>query len=212
MSADGGGDIDILLPALRFETSNTLRLQGMKCAIRARYSYDYKDSQIIKKDIFNSDYEEILLRTKMMDNHLVSAGPVINLVFIPTNHVNCMINMYALYGQMIHGRLSAGFAVMDSNLLLLRLAGMGNGLPYLNIPPIMYTPQLNKTRYSGYSFKSGIGPHFALYRSLPLVLGVNVIYTYSVIKLERYIPLYFSMHRKFINHSWGGEVSIGFYF
>lgn len=210
----GGGELDLMPPAVTIARRRDFDLTAIKFGIRLRYGYEFVDSVIVNEERYFITVEDFeLFRGRLMGCHAWSAGPVMNLVFGPRDDsFNFLINIFASGGQVLGGKLSALTAVRSARLMIYEMAGFYGSEPFL-APAIaaLGLRRLNSAHFRGYAFRFGLGPHFAWNRLFPLTLGINAIYAYTGLKLDRTVPLYGGTRRT-AHHKIGGEISAGFFF
>jgi hypothetical protein len=212
---NGGGELDLMPPAIRFPQQRSFDFTGIKFGIRGKYGYEYVDSLIVDQaDYFYTVESYELYRGRLMCYHYWAAGPVMDLIFGPrSNSVNFILNFYAVAGQIFDGRLQPAAALRSAGFLAAELAGLygaGQFLPGYSAAWI--SPHVNKTRFNGYTVRAGFGPHFSLNRNFPLVMGINVTYAYSQIRLGRDPFIYLDGNKKAALHEAGLEISAGLHF
>ncbi|HOD13126.1 MAG TPA: hypothetical protein PK307_01945 [Spirochaetota bacterium] len=213
----GGGELDLLLPAVKFTQKRSFDLSGIKFGIRGRYGYEVTESTIYDGSTYYSfdDYE--MFHGELMSYHYWAAGPVMNLVFSPRSNVfNLLLNFYAVGGQVFNGTVRGAAALRSARYLaweMLGAAGPYGTPPFLpaSIANITNTSRFNTVHFNGYTVRIGFGPHFSLNKYAPITFGVNVIYAYTNIKLGRALPIYFDGNRRATHHEAGGEISVGFH-
>lgn len=221
----GGGEIDVMPPAIKFAQRRGFDFTGIKFGIRGRYGFHFTDSVIVDDRSYYSrvdGYE--LFRGRLMSYHYWTAGPVMNLIFSPrSNIMNLLVNFYATAGQVFSGRLRAAAALRHARFLTYRMLGAAGPYgedPYLPsvLANVTNTRRFNTTRFNGYTIRCGFGPHFSLNRYFPITLGVNITYAYTSLNLGRVLPVhypylaYFNGKRHAAHHEVGGEVSAGVHF
>ncbi len=189
-----GVDLDLMLPAIEFEQSKAFDFTGIKIGIRGRYVYTVTYSSIFDEhDYGYRYYDSDLFFGRLMTYNVWGVGPVFNFIFSPrSNNFNFMINMYALYGQVITGRMTAVPALRDAG--------------------ITYDKYSYYTRFSGYTIRTGFGPHFSLNRWVPITLGINATYSMMRIKMDHSLGAYLDANRVHYIHEWGAELSLGLHF
>jgi hypothetical protein len=215
MDLSGGGEIDVMPPAIKFVQKRGFDLSGIKLGVRGRYGVESVDSTIVNEKSYYSSVEGYeLFRGKLMDYHYWGAGPVMNLVFSPRNNLfNFIVNFYLLAGQVFQGNLKGAAALRSARWLAPELAGAYGSAPFINDPAIIYaTRYLNKTRFGGYTIRLGLGPHFSLNKYFPITFGLNMTYAYSRFKFGRAPVAYFDGHKKASQHEVGAEVTAGVHF
>ncbi len=215
--AGGGGDVDIMPPAIKFVQRRAFDFTGIKFGIRGRYGYESVDSIVTEESYYYDSVENYeLFRGRYMGYHYWAAGPVINLIFSPrSNLMNLILNFYVVAGQIFKGDLLPAAALRSSRVLAAELAGAFVG-PFSRsfIPPeyaIFSWKQANKTRFNGYTIRGGFGPHFSLNKYCPITIGLNVTYAYSNLRLGRSPFIYLDGNRKATHHEVGAEISAGFH-
>jgi hypothetical protein len=209
----GGGEIDLMPPAIKFMQRRSFDFTGIKFGIRGRYAYESVDSIITEENSYYSTVESYeLFRGRYMGYHYWAAGPVINLIFSPrSNMMNLLLNFYAVAGQILGGKILPAAALRSAHLLGAEFAG-AFGPTYLAREYALYSMRyVNKTRFRGYTIRGGFGPHFSLNKFCPITIGLNVTYAYSNIRLGRDPFLYFDGNKKASHHEVGAELSAGFH-
>jgi hypothetical protein len=214
----GGGELDFLLPAVKFMQKRPFDLSGIKFGIRGRYGYEEIDSTIVDESSFYSAYQGYeMFQGRLMTYHYWAAGPVMNLVFSPRSNVfNFLLNFYAVAGQIFDGRVRAAAALRSARYLAWEMLGAAGpyGSPSFlpaGIANVTNTGRFNTARFNGYTVRIGFGPHFSLNKYAPVTIGVNATYAYSNIKLGRAMPIYYDGNKRATHHEFGGEVSVGFH-
>ncbi len=214
MSMGGGGEIDALLPAIRFRQMRAFDFTAVKFGVRARYGFQFSDSMIVKERVYYSTvegYEQF--RGRLMSHHHWAAGPVMNLVFSPrSNLFNFLINFYALTGQIFKGQIKAAAALRSAGQLQFELAGLYGFPAFITAlaPGIIAATQYNnRATYSGYTVRLGLGPHFTMNGYFPITFGFNVTYAYSYITFSKAPMAYLTGNRKCALHEIGAEISSG---
>lgn len=213
----GGGELDVMPPAVHFAQKRTFDFTGIKFGIRGRYGFEFADSAIVDEGVYSSSadgYEQF--RGKLMSYHYWAAGPVMNLIFSPRNNLyNFIINVFAVAGQVLDGQVKAAAALRSARQLQCELAGM-YGFPAIMtaLAPAVIgaTRYANRAAFQGYTVRVGLGPHFSVNRCFPIIFGVNVTYAYSRFVFKRVPLVYFDGHRKSDFNEIGAEVSSGFHF
>ena len=176
----GGGELDLLLPAVKFTQKRSFDLSGIKFGIRGRYGYEVTESTIYDGSTYYSfdDYE--MFHGELMSYHYWAAGPVMNLVFSPRSNVfNLLLNFYAVGGQVFNGTVRGAAALRSARYLaweMLGAAGPYGTPPFLpaSIANITNTSRFNTVHFNGYTVRIGFGPHFSLNKYAPITFGVNV--------------------------------------
>ncbi|MBP7738346.1 MAG: hypothetical protein KA369_20395 [Spirochaetes bacterium] len=210
----GGGEIDLLPPALRFERKRDFDFTGIKFGLKARYWFQFSDSAVVNERVYYSSvegYEQF--RGRLMSHHGWGAGPEMNLVFGPRNNsFNFLIHWYALVGQVFGGRIKAAAALRSAHQLQFELAGL-YGFPALitaAAPGVIAATRLcNRASFGGYTLRLGLGPHFTMNRNFPITFGLNVFYGYWNITFSRAPLAYLDGRRKAAHHEIGAEISSG---
>jgi RNase P/RNase MRP subunit p29 len=210
----GGGEIDVMAPAVKFVQRRRFDLTGIKFGIKGRYGYESIDTVITDEgSYYNSIDSYELFRGRNTSNHYWAAGPVMNLILSPKNNlINLLINFYVTAGQVIGGRLYPAAALRSSHFLGARLAGMFTGQYLPPISALYASRYINKTKFNGYTIRGGFGPHFSLNRFCPITVGLNVTYAYSSLHLGRAPFIYLDGNKKANRHQVGLEISTGFHF
>ncbi|MBN2159506.1 MAG: hypothetical protein JW807_08930 [Spirochaetes bacterium] len=210
----GGGEVDLLLPAIKFKQKRGFDFTGIKFGVRGRYGFTFVESLIVNDDsYFRSTEGDELIRAKLLSYHHWAVGPVMNLVFSPRNNVfNFILNFYAVGGQIFDGHLRAAAALRSSRWLAAEMYGVF-GPPFLprELANVTNSVYFNKTRFSGYTIRCGFGPHVTLNRYVPIMLGLNITYAYSNISLGRALPIYYDGNKRAAHHEVGAEISVGFH-
>ena len=211
----GGGELDLMPPAVKFKQRRGFDFTGIKFGIRGRYGHEFVDSVIVDQDVYYDTVEGYeMLRGRLMSYHYWAAGPIVDLIFGPrSNAMNFILNFYAVAGQIFGGRLLPAAALRSSRFLgaeLARLYGSGHFLE--TISAFYASRQVNKTRFNGYTIRGGFGPHFSLNKYFPLTIGINVTYAYSYIVLGRDPFIYLDGNKKAAHHEVGMEISAGVHF
>ncbi len=213
----GGGELDLLLPAVKLMQKRGFDLSGIKFGIRGRYGYEVTESTIYDDSLYSSFDGYELFHGELMSYHYWAAGPVMNLVFSPqSNAFNLLLNFYAVGGQVFNGTVRGAAALRSARFLaweMLGAAGPYGTAPFLpaSIANVTNTSRFNTVHFNGYTVRFGFGPHFSLNKYAPVTFGVNVIYAYTNIKLGRALPIYFDGNKRATHHETGGEISVGFH-
>lgn len=221
----GGGEIDVMPPAIKFAQRRGFDFTGIKFGLRGRYGFQFTDSVIVDDSSYYNrvdGYE--LFRGRLMSYHYWTVGPVMNLIFSPrSNIMNLLVNFYATAGQVFNGKLRAAAALRHARFLTYRMLGAVGPYgedPYLpsRLANVTNTRRFNTTRFNGYTIRCGFGPHFSLNRYFPITFGINITYAYTSLNLGRVLPVhypdlsYFNGKRHAAHHEVGGEVSAGVHF
>ena len=215
MYVNGGGEIDVMPPAIKFVQKRGFDLSGIKFGIKGRYGAESVDSMIVNEKSYYSSVEGYeLFRGKLMEYQYWTAGPVMNLVFSPRNNLfNFLIHFYVLAGQVFQGNLKGASALRSARWLMPELVGAFGSAPFVNDRRVLYaTRYLNRTRFGGYTIRGGFGPHFSLNKYFPITFGFNITYAYSKLTLDRAPIAYFDGHKKATQHEVGAEVTAGVHF
>ncbi len=217
MTMGGGGEVDIMPPAICFKQKKAFDFSGIKFALRARYGFQFADSAVIDKSVYYSSvegYEQF--RGRLMSHHYWSAGPVMNLVFSPrSNFFNFFINCYAMAGQIFNGQIKVGAALRSARQLPFELAGLYGAAGFVTAAApgvIAVTRFLNRASYGGYTLRLGLGPHVSMNRHFPITFGLNIFYACSGITFRKAPLAYLDGRRKAVLHEIGAEISSGFHF
>jgi hypothetical protein len=209
----GGGEVDLMPPAIKFAQRRTFDFTGIKFGIRGRYGYESMDSIITEENSYYNSVESYeLFRGKYMGYHYWAAGPVMNLIFSPrSNMMNLLINFYVVAGQIFGGQILPAAALRSAHFLGAELAG-AFGRTYIGPEFSLYSVRYaNKARFNGYTIRAGFGPHFSLNKFCPITIGLNVTYAYSSLRLGRSPFIYFDGNKKAAHHEVGAEISAGFH-
>ena len=187
-----GADLDILLPTINFSQNRAFDFTGIQISLRGRYGHVASEGIIYDgKDYDGSE----IFDGRLLTYNYWAVGPVFDLLLTPRgNSFAVSFNMYALYGQIIDGQLSAGAAIRDSSAI----TGLTSRTDY-------------RTGVSGHTFRFGIGPHFILNRWIPITVGIN--YTFSTTKLnfDHSLSVYNDTMSQAYVYNHGVEVSLGFH-
>ncbi len=210
----GGGEVELLLPALRFGRKRVFDLIGIKFGLKARYWFQFSDSAIVNERVYYSSvegYEQF--RGRLMSHHNWGAGPEMNLVFGPRNNgFNFLIHWYAMAGQVFGGQIKAAAALRSAHQLQFELAGL-YGFPALvtaAAPGVIAATRLgNRASFEGYTLRLGLGPHVTMNRNFPITFGLNVFYAYWNITFSKAPLAYLNGRRKASHHEIGAEISSG---
>ncbi|MBN1534027.1 MAG: hypothetical protein JXA20_15260 [Spirochaetes bacterium] len=189
-----GVDLDLLLPAFEFEQSSVFDFTGIKLGIRGRYIHTMTYSSIYDEhDYGYRYYDSDLFFGRLMTYDLWAVGPVCNFMFSPrSNNFNFMINCYVLYGQTFDATFTAVPTMRDAGVYYERLS--------------------YRTKFSAYSIRAGLGPHFVLNRWLPVTIGINATYSMMRMTLNHYLNAYGDVNTASYMHEWGAELSLGLHF
>jgi hypothetical protein len=212
MEINGGGEIDVMPPAIKFAQKRGFDFTGIKFGIRGRNGAESIDSMIVnEKEYYNSVEGYELFRGRLMNYQYWAAGPVMNLVFSPRNNLfNFLIHFYVLAGQVFQGNLRAAAALRSAHWLAPELAGAyGSSRSLINGDIAFATRYLNKARFGGYTIRCGMGPHFSLNKYFPITFGINITYAYSKFTFNKAPIVYFDGHKKALQHEVGAEVTAG---
>ncbi len=195
----GGFEIDLMLPSIKFYQRRGFDFTGVKFGIKGRYVYTDIEQELRIYNKFASDDEDDNWRDddiysdsgQFLKYKQWEAGPVVNFIFSPrSNKFNMIIHSYLLLGRISHGKLTAIPALRDTQLF----------------------PDKTKNDYytkcDGYSISFGAGPHFVLNQWVPVTIGFNMKYTYTMLNLERAINEYGSDKEVTFN-SMGFELAFG---
>jgi hypothetical protein len=216
MFVNGGGELDVMPPAIKFLQKRGFDLSGLKFGIRGRYGAESVDSTIVNdKSYYNTVEGYELFRGKLMEYQFWAVGPVMNLVFSPrSNLFNFLVNFYLLGGQVFQGNLKGAAALRSAHWLAPELIGAyGPPGPFINDwRAVFATRYLNRTRFGGYTIRMGLGPHFSLNKYFPIIFGFNITYAYSNFTFNRAPVAYFDGHKKASQHEVGAEVTAGVHF
>ena len=207
MYYSGGAELDIMLPAVKFKQKRKFDFSGIKFGFRGRYGYEVVES-IIANDVsfFGGNFTIEDFTARLMNYQYCSAGPVINFIFGPRDNLyNLLLNLYAMGGYIFEGTIGAAAALRDAPYLALRLSGAH----YLQLADVTHSRYFNTTKFRGYNIRCGIGPHFSLNKYFPIMFGINIIYAYTNITMNRLLPIYYDGNRKSVHHEIGGEISLG---
>ncbi len=166
-----GFEIDLTLSSIKFYQHRGFDFTGVIFGIKGRYVYTKIEQELRiyeneEDDIYNASGQ--LLKYKHWE-----AGPVVNLIVSPrSNKYNMIIHSYLLLGYISHGELTAVPALRNTQFFF------GN------------TKDDYYTKCDGYSISFGSGPHFVLNQWIPVTIGFNIKYTYTVLNLDKAINLY----------------------
>jgi hypothetical protein len=215
--AYSGLEIDLMMPAKKFEQNRAFSLMGINTGIRARYEYQYFQNNVIS-DIWFLTNEKIN-SGKLMEYHGWTAGPVLNFIFGPrSNKMNMLFSVFAGAGQIVEGKIHSTPAIRDNELLIFRLMGLWPGFfqsaPYnafMSQYNILLLQQFNKSDLKGYRIRGGLGPEFVLNAGFPLTVGLRYIYSYTHFGMTNFIPLY-GGKKKMNQNEYGGELALGVHF
>lgn len=212
ISMGGGGELDIMPPPVRYATRRSFDFTGVKFGIRCRYGYEFTDTIVTSEGAyFNRVQGYELLRARSMEYHYWAAGPVMNLMFGPRNDsFNLIINLYALAGQLPDGTFRGAAALRSSRWLAAELAGLyGPPGPLMKNIHLLAACYSNRTRFSGYTLRFGLGPHVSMNGRFPFILGINVAYSLSRIRTRTPLLIYCDMDRRASHGEIGAEISGG---
>jgi hypothetical protein len=208
----GGGDLDVMPPAVRFAPKRSFDFTGIKFGIRGRYGYEFVDSMIVDEGSYFIRVEGYeLFRAKTMGYHYCAAGPVMDLIFGPRSNVyNFLISFYALVGPVFDGTYRGAAALRSARWLAVELFGAyGPPGPFMRNIHLVAARYSNRTRFSGYTVRCGLGPHIALNGQFPFIIGINVVYAFSRIRLDTPLLIFCDTDARASHHEVGGEVSVG---
>jgi hypothetical protein len=209
----GGGEVDLMPPAIKFVQRRAFDFTGIKFGIRGRYGYESVDSIITEENSYYNSVESYeMFRGRYMGYHYWAAGPVMNLIFSPrSNMMNLLINFYVVAGQIIGGQILPVAALRSSHILAAEQAG-AFGRRYISPEAALYSLRyVNKAKFNGHTIRAGFGPHFSLNKFCPITIGLNVTYAYSSLRLGRSPFIYFDGNKKAAHHEVGAEISAGFH-
>lgn len=212
----GGGEIDVMPPAIKFSQKRSFDITGIKFGIRGRYGFEFVDSTIVDENKYLITVESFeKFRGRLLSYHYWAGGPVVNFIFSPRNNMlNFLINIYFIAGQIFEGNLRAAAALRSASFLTVELARLAGFSPYLpsELANITNTRYFNTTSFTGSTFRFGIGPHVTWNKILPITVGINITYAYSRLKLGRALPIYYDGNKRASHHEVGGEITAGAYF
>ncbi len=211
---NGGVEMDLMPPAIRFAQKRAFDFTGIKFGIRGRYGYE-TGMNVITPDYHHGsrDGDDDVYMGNLLQYHYWTAGPVMNFIFSPrSNIVNFMLSMYGTAGQVFGGTLSPMTSLRDSKMLAARMSGAWNpgGIqPFMSWANLMTLKNFNKTTVRGYTIRCGFGPEFSLNKYFPLVIGLHLTYAYTSLTYGKAPLIYGDGNRKAAHHEVGGEFSIG---
>jgi hypothetical protein len=213
----GGGELDIMPPAIKFAQKRAFDFTGIKFGIRGRYGFEFIDSYIADESTyFNSVEGYEMFRGRLLSYHYWGVGPTVNLIFSPRNNLfNFLINFYAVAGQIFDGHLRAAAALRSAGFLAVEMTGVyGPGSPFLpaQLANITNSVYFNRSRFNGYTIRGGFGPHFSMNRYFPITFGINLTYAYSHLKFGRALPIYYDGNKRANHHEVGAEITAGVHF
>ncbi len=215
----GGAEADALFPAIKLQQIRRFNLTGIKLGVRARYGYQSVSSNILKESLYNNDNSSMTMKSsgRLLRYNYWSAGPLVNFYFSPkSNFGGLILGFYSTAGQIFGGRIYAGSALRDLNILGLWTSGAyGPGAPGSRLDllrMLVYNRTANTARVSGYTIRIGGGPEFALNKWFPVTVGIRATYAFTRLTTGRPLAAYMNGRKKYSTHEVGAEVATGVHF